>query len=219
MEIMITDGWCWLCITVGVMLLTAFIMGLQGRQFYTMGVVMRTFSILDLEFPSSPKDIPSLVKGIYALPAPQRQRTLTALRGQLWLDFLFMPAAYGSIFLLCMEVAGKMNETGQVFFTWLAWLQIVPWLCDIVENIYLLRKTRPEIECSTTAVHKAYQVMEAFKWGILLIGLVCALSSLLFFWLTGDYMVGSLHYLLVLAGEVAVFIGLQFVPFGRRDKA
>lgn len=219
MEMMITNGWYWLCITVAVTLLTAFIMSLQGKQFFTMGVVMRTFSILDLEFPSSSKDIPSVIKGIYALPAPQQQQTLQALRGQLWLDFLFMPAAYGSIFLLCMEVAGKMNEAGQVLFVWLAWLQAVPWLFDIIENIYLLRKMRPDIACSSNAVHKAYQVMEAFKWGISLTGFVFALSSLLFFWLTGNYAVASLRYLLILAGEAAVFAGLQFIPFGRRSKA
>jgi hypothetical protein len=212
METLINDAWYWLCISMGGLLLTSYIMMRQSRQFYTMDVVMRRFSILDFEFPASPNEIPAIIKGVYALPVVQQAKTLSALRGQLWVDFLFMPAAYGSIFLVCIKVAEKMNPAGTSLFTWLAWLQLLPWLCDIVENIYLLRKTQPNVPASTKTVHKAYQWLEITKWGIASLGMVCGLSALLFFWVTGDFDQTSLRYLLILAAETGVFIGLQFIP-------
>lgn len=212
METLINNAWCWLCISMGLLLITVFIMMRQARQFYTMDVVMRRFSILDLEFPGSPNEIPAIIKGVYALPVVQQAKTLAALRGQLWVDFLFMPAAYGSIFLVCIKVAEKMNPAGTSLFTWLAWLQLLPWLCDVVENIYLLRKTAPNVPASTKMVHKVYQWLEITKWGISSIGMVCGLSALLFFWVTGDFDPASLHYLLILVAEAGVFVGLQFIP-------
>lgn len=212
METLINDSWCWLCISMGLLLLTTFIMMRQSRQFYTMDVVIRKFSILDLEFPGSEKEIPDIIKGVYKLPEAQRKSTLSALRGQLWVDFLFMPAAYGSIFLVCIKVAEKMNPAGTSLFTWLAWLQLLPWLCDIIENIYLLRKTHPNVPASTKAIHKAYQWLEIAKWGISQIGMVCGLSALLFFWVSGNFDTGSLRYLLIIAGEMGVFVLLQFIP-------
>jgi hypothetical protein len=212
MEILINDAWGWLCISMGLLLITIFIMMRQSRQFYTMDVVMRRFSILDLQFPGSPNEIPAIIKGVYALPVVQQAKTLSALRGQLWVDFLFMPAAYGSIFLVCIKVAEKMNPAGTSLFTWLAWLQLLPWLCDVAENIYLLRKTAPNVPASTKTVHKAYQWLEITKWGISSIGMVCGLSALLFFWVTGDFDSASLHYLLILVAEAGVFVGLQFIP-------
>ncbi|MBO9731564.1 MAG: hypothetical protein J7623_23185 [Chitinophaga sp.] len=212
METISDNAWCWLCMSMAVLLVTTFIMMQQTRQFFTLDVVVRHFSILDLEFPGSPNEIPNLVKGIYALPLEQQTKTLLALRGQLWVDFLFMPAVYGSIFLICFKVAEKMNPAGVVLFSWLAWLQLIPWLCDIIENIYLLRKIHPNVPASTKAVHKAYQWLEITKWGLSSIAAVCGLSALLFFWITGDFDAGSLHYLIILVVEIGVFIGVQLIP-------
>jgi hypothetical protein len=212
METLLNNAWCWLCISMGLLVVTGYIMSIQSRQFFTMDVVIRPFSILDLEFPGSPQEIPAIIKGVYALPSGQRSTTLAALRGQLWVDFLFMPAAYGSIFLICIKVAEKMNPAGTTLFTWLAWLQLLPWLCDFIENIYLLRKTYPNVPASTKRGHTAYQWMEITKWSISLIGMVCGVSALLFFWVSGDFEVRSLHYLLIIVGEIGVFIGLQLIP-------
>ncbi|NLR57588.1 hypothetical protein HGH93_05730 [Chitinophaga polysaccharea] len=213
MTILLTDAWCWLCISMAIFLLTAFIMGRQSRYFYTMDVVPRQFSIMDLELPSCQKEMVNLIKGIYAMPPANRQLTLRALRGQLWVDFLFMPAAYGSIFLVCMKVASKMNPAGMVLFHILAWLQLLCWLCDIIENIYLLQKIGPNISESTKMVHRAYQALEMIKWGFSLLGIVCGLSALLFFWVTGNFDVSSLHYLLIIVGEIVIFMVLQKLLF------
>ncbi|MEC5144990.1 hypothetical protein [Chitinophaga sp. 212800010-3] len=210
METIITWGWTWLCILTAVMLLTSWIMHLQSREFYMLDVVMRKFSILDMQFPATPGELPALIKHIYALPEAARQRTLSALRGQLWVDFLFMPAAYGSIFLLCLEVAAKMPPLSVCasLFSCLGWLQLLAWICDIIENIYLLQKIRPDPVPSTQAAHRTYQWIEFIKWGVSLTGMVSALSALLFFWVSGQYVTASLIYLLVLAAEAGVFIFL-----------
>ncbi|SKD09207.1 hypothetical protein SAMN05660461_5090 [Chitinophaga ginsengisegetis] len=215
MEPVIANAWCWLCFSAALLLLTAFIMLRQARHFYLLDVVVRKFSIIDLQFPASSKEIPELIKGIYALPAPQRSRTLSALRGQLWVDFLFMPALYGSIFLLCIQVADKMTPAGEIFFECLAWLQLIAWLFDAMENGYLLNKIKPDVTPSTPEVHKAYQQMVFAKWILLLTGIVCALSALLFFWVSGKYETRSLHYLLILVGEGIVFVIAEVIA-GRR---
>lgn len=218
MGLIISNAWCWLCFSVALLLVTAFIMLRQARQFYLFDVVVRKFSIIDLQFPASCKEIPELIKGIYALPAPQQLRTLSALRGQLWVDFLFMPALYGSIFLLCVQVANKMTPAGEIFFECLAWLQLIAWLFDAMENSYLLGKIRPDVTPSTKEVHRAYQQMVFAKWILLLTGIVCSFSALLFFWVSGKYEVHSLYYLLVLVGELLLF-GIAQVIANRRKSA
>jgi len=211
MELIISNAWGWLCFSMAVVLLTSFIMLRQSREFYILDVVVRKFSMLDLQFPASPKEIPHLIKCIYALPSPQQERTLAALRGQLRTDFIFMPAAYGSIFLICIQVAGKMNPAGEIFFECLAWLQLIAWLFDAMENSYLLHKIHPGALPSSMEVHRAYQQMVFAKWILALTGAVCALSALLFFWVSGKYETRSLCYLLILVGEVVMFVGLQLI--------
>jgi hypothetical protein len=43
------------------------------------------------------------------------------------------------------------------------------------------------------------------KWGIALTGTISAIGCICYFWLAGAYVVDSLHYLLIIAGEIAVF--------------
>jgi hypothetical protein len=206
MSFLITHGWIWFCITFSVMLTTVFIMNLQSRKFYTQDVILRKFSIIDLEFPASAQELVNIIKGIYALPGGQSQRTLRSLRGQLYVDFLFMPAAYIGIFILCMQVSSKMSHFGHYVFAVLGWLQAIPWICDIIENIYLLNKIRPEPMISTPSAHKAFERLEVLKWGIPLLGTVCSFSALFYFWLTGLYSPDSLPYILIIVGEIIIFM-------------
>jgi hypothetical protein len=205
MQILIPNGWILFCVAFGVLLITSFIMSRLSRHFYTYDVLERKFSIMDLQWPSSPIELVNLVKGIYKLPLPKQQRTLSALKKHLYVDFIFMPAAYGSIFLLCMNISWKMTLAGPYLFAGLAWLQIVALVLDVIENIYLLRKIGPEIVEASPATHKAYGYLERFKWGIALLALICALSALLYFWLVGRYAEGSLKYALVIVAEIVLF--------------
>ena len=195
------------CIAFGLVLFFSFIMSMQALQFYTKDVVIKKFSIMDLEIPGTPEELVNLIKGLYLLPDPQSKKTIRNLKGQLYIDFLFMPSAYGAIFLLCMLVSGKMLfPFGIKLFIVFGWLQLVPWICDIIENIYLLRKIKPEPVLSTPKVHKAYLIMEIVKWGISLAGCICAMASICYFWLTGNYSFHSLYYLMVITCEIALFL-------------
>jgi hypothetical protein len=117
-----------------------------------------------------------------------------------------MPGAYGSIFILCMNLSWKMPASGAYFFSILAWLQGIAWLCDIIENIYLLGKIHRNPIPSSHSIFKAYQYLEVLKWGCALLGAVCGLSSLLYFWLAGSYAFESLYYILIIGIEVVVFL-------------
>src|SRR5664279_3161412 len=95
-------GWMYFCIFFGAMLLISFIMSRQSENMYTLHVVIKKLTMIDLEFPASALELSNLVKGIFLLPAKLSKKSLAALKGQLYIDFFFMPAAYGSVFILCM---------------------------------------------------------------------------------------------------------------------
>ena len=204
MPVYINIDWIYFCIVFGAMLLISFIMKIQSANFYTMHVVLRKFNIIDLEFPASAQELVTFIKGIFLLPPELSKKSLHALRAQLYLDFLFMPALYGSIFLLCMKVSLKMSSFGHRLFAILAWLQCIAWLCDIIENIYLLNKIRPQPVVSKPAVHRAYLALETGKWGIALTGIVCSIAAMFYFWLVGRYSDQSIRYVLIIAAEIIV---------------
>ncbi len=210
------NNWLTFLVCFTLLLIVSFAMMKQGSGFYTKDIVIKKFSIMELEVPASPDTLYRLIKGLYALPEPDSKKSVAALKGQLRLDFLFMPLAYGCLFLLCWRVSGKMESgLGKYLFIELAFLQLVPWLCDIIENIYLLNKIKPDIEDpkqmnragqqAAIKKHKNYLRMEAVKWGISLTALVCALSAVCYCWFTGTYSRQSLYYLLAVIGELAVF--------------
>jgi hypothetical protein len=214
----ISQTWPLFCLLFGVLLLATFIMKVLSWRFYTMDVVVRKFSIVDLEFAATPEELVTIINGIYLLPPPDEQgvvpdcrRVERALKAQIWVDyFLFMPAAFGSIFLLCMKVAEKMEQSDQfvlsVVFWVLAWLQFFGFVLDGIENAYLLRKIKPGSRPSTPGVHLAFQWLEVLKWGSALVAAVCAVSAILYFWLSGFYSSRSTQYLWVVLLEFAVFV-------------
>ena len=206
MQIHITNGWLIFCITFGVMLLSTFIMGRLSRHFYTKDVVFRRFSIMDIEWPGSALELQNLISGIYKLTPVRSLTVINSLKNHLYADFLFMPAAYGSIFLLCMKISWKMDYFGPGVFAFLAWLQIVPFLLDIYENIYLLQKIKPGFTKTSDATFKRMQRLEMVKWGIPLFSLILALSAVLYFWVNGMYEKGSLVYVAIVIGEVLLFL-------------
>lgn len=197
-------GWVYFCIVFGAMLLVAFVMNIQSKYFYTLHVFVRKFSIIDLESPASALELATYIKGIFGLPPELSKKSISALRGSLYLDFLFMPLVYGSIFLFCMQVSMKLSAGGHWFFALLAWLQIIPWICDIAENIYLLKKIRPDVKTSTPRAHKLYQRIEIYKWIIVFIAIVCCTAMVFYFWLTGNYTYHSIQYLMLIISEIAV---------------
>lgn len=206
MSFLINNSSLLFSILFGLLLAITFIMNLQSLHFYTKDVVIRKFSIIDLELAADPKELVNLIAGVYELPQVQSKKTLNAIKGQLYIDFLFMPCAYGSVYLLCIKVAERMQlSLGYYVLMILGWLQVAAWLCDIVENIYLLSKIRPDPVMSSVATHHAYLMMEATKWGIALSGAVCSISVLCYFWLAGHYSPRSLQYIFIVLVEIILF--------------
>jgi hypothetical protein len=212
------NAWLLFSILFGLLLIVSFVMMLQSRNFYTKDIIVRKFSIMELEVPATPKELVNVIKGLYDLPEKQSQKSIAALKGQLKLDFLFMPFAYGAIFLLCWRVAHKMEQNfiGFYVFMGLAFLQVIPWVCDIIENVYLLKKINPRIKDVDVKnldkseieqnKHKRYLSMEGLKWGIALTATVCSISAVSYFSLTGQYSDNSLNFLLIIAAQTVIFL-------------
>ena len=201
------NNWLLFCITFGLMLLFAFIMDSQSRYFFTKDVVVRKFRALDLKLAATPVELKNIIKGLYQLPAAQSKKAVNAVKAQLYIDFLFMLCAYGCVFILCIKVAERMQlSLGRYVFIALAWLQLISLVCDVIENIYLLRKIHHEMTLTNNSTHTAYLKMEVVKWGIVLTGAVCSISAVCYFWLSGHYSAGSLIYMLIVAAEIILFV-------------
>lgn len=181
---------------LAIVVLSSWLMGRQGRFFFTKDPLKRKFSILEMEFPAKPYELERLINGIYALPE-EAPKTIKALRMQLLLDYLlFIPAAYGSIFLLAMYVANNTaTDFGACSFAVLAWAQIIPFVLDYAENTYFwilagkrnIPVPRPN-PLEPEPIPLSFRVMrglEALKWGIALVAAVCCLSAMSYFWLSG----------------------------------
>lgn len=191
------------------MLLVTFFMMQQAKKFVTIDPIRRSFSIMELEIPATGQELVNIIEGIFKLPGADRRITLNAVKGQLWLDFLFMPLAYGNIAILCCRVAHKaQHEWLKYVFVFLAFLQLVAWLCDITENIYLMKKMREgaDVTLPSKQVHKAYITMVSSKWAIALIATVLGISVTVFFWTTGNYSVASLKACGIIAAELTGFL-------------
>ena len=130
-------GWLVGCLVLAG--LTSLVMKRQSKHFFTLSHgVQRPFSILDLELPTSAPELAGLLRGINALPGKESNPVWSALRGQLWVDFLFMPGIYGAIFLLCMKAAQLLSwPPSRALFALLAWTQLLAWAFDIIENLTL----------------------------------------------------------------------------------
>lgn len=209
----IEHGWMWFCVASGIALLIGLFLQRLSAKLATKVGAQRSFTILDLEFPSSPKDIPNTMSGIAALHSEQQQQQVfRALRQGLYLDFLFMPAAYGSIFLLCMLIAIKCEYQtfGRSLFAVLAWLQVLALVLDVVENLMLLPRARQGAAPMQPYVHKAYVSIVWVKWGIAMTGVVTASMMALYFWLNHQYRTESLPYLLLFLVEIVVFFTARY---------
>jgi hypothetical protein len=201
-------NWTFFVFLFGGMLAVTFFMMIMGNQFFTKDPIRRNFSIMELEIPATGQELVNIIKGIFDLPVEEANRAMRAVRGQLWLDFLFMPLAYGSIAIVCLRVAQKMPlEWLKGIFLVFALLQIIAWICDIVENIYLIIKMKEgtAIRLPSRSIHKAYVRMVSLKWLIALIATAMALAAIAYFWVTGDYSLTSLKSCVIVVAELIVF--------------
>ena len=205
MPFYIQIGWMYFCIALGLSLLMSLLKSSQAKKFFLMHMVIRKFSILDLQFPASAHELASVIGDIFELPNGLSRKAVKAVKTQLYLDFIFMPAVYGTIFILSMNVSMKMIYFGHKLFAALAWLQIVSWICDIIENVYLLNKLKPKPVVSSPTVQKAFERLEVIKWSFPLIASVCSLAAIFYYWIVGNYNDESLYYIALTIVEVLLF--------------
>jgi len=160
--------------------------------------------MLDLEFPVSALELATYIKGIFLLPKELSQISIRSLRGRLYLHFLFIPLKYLTVFFMCMRLSEKMSFLGNYIFIVLAWMQVIPLICDFFENFYLLQKLHADATVSSQSVHKKYQILGRVKWIIFLVAIAFGISSLFYFWLTGAYSNLSLKFLIILIVELVI---------------
>lgn len=210
MGIDIYSAWFHFCIAFGGMLLATWIMGRLNNRFYTMDPLKRKVSMLSLEFPSKETEVANILRGIFLLDEDDKKASIHSFKWQIILDFLlFMPCAYGSIFILCSTIAPTLQPTGKIIFMLLAYAQILCFLLDCIENFYLWSNLKPTAKPSSTLTFKLMQVLEIFKWGFALIGAVSGISVIFFYWLSGIYSKGSLIYIALFLLEIIVFSALS----------
>ena len=196
------------CVSFGAMLVISFIMNRHSRHFYTLHVFVRKFSMIDLELPASPLELVTYIKGIFKLPPALAKSSSQALKANLSLRFLLAPFAYGSLFLASMQLAVRLASFGHWLFGFLAWLQIIPLVCDVLETVYLLKRIDPGVEIPTPKVYKAFQLTALCKWACILVTVVFIVSTVLYLWLTGSYGPFFPHYLLIVASETIIYFAL-----------
>lgn len=169
----------WFCCCLLVVIMTSILMNRQSCHFYYFDGSRKKFSIFNLQFPVSRCYLTQLFRQINQLPDGEADLVFKKLRGQLYTDFFFMPGAYLGIGLFCMEVASKYHGLIHCFLALLAWSQLLAWLLDIIENLYLLSLIKnPKIITSFFFI--CYRVLEILKWGLSLGGFLSALGFALY---------------------------------------
>jgi len=179
------SNWNFFLVCFADMLITSAIMSALARSFFTMGTSKESFSMFDLELPSSTLSTRQLLLGIDKL-GDESIKIRKALRGQLYVDLLFMPGTYLGILFLCHKAAEKSGCVGGIVFWALAFLQLVCWICDITENCVLLSLIKRPRSYSSFGFF-AWNIMESIKWGGSLIGFFSSGFGLIYFWTTGNF--------------------------------
>jgi hypothetical protein len=208
------NWWTLFLVSFTLLLLVTIWMASIARRFYLNKDGLRSFSIFDLEFAATE----NMLDKIFALStAPSRRQ----LQKHLWVDFLFMPLAYFTVALLCFKTATKMESFGYYLFLGLAVSQVLPWIFDVLENMYLfgkLNKSGPVSDVDSPGF-KRFQFFVKAKFAIVLTGAICAVFGLLYFWLVGDYSFPSLLYLGVFVLELVLFFIVSKKFSGQRTTA
>lgn len=205
----IDQGPLWFCLALGATLLLSLLLEqIETRFVKNKARKEQPFTMLDLEFPADNEDIARVRWDIAQLDQARALQVHRAIRTHLILDYLFMAAAFGSVFLLCMQVAGKFpaGSVGQTGFALLAWAQLAALGCDMAENAVLLRQIRKDpIKPMTPFAFKHFFRLVWAKWILVLAGLALGLSIAGYFWLKGAYAPATLRYVGI--------VGIEFLAF------
>lgn len=148
---------------LGLFIGTAFCMKWMENDFLQNG---EKFTIIGLEISYSKEKVSSILAGL-------DDHVRAILRYQLVFDFVFMAAVYPGIAALCLMA--KNNLAGSLLkkvLLALAFLQIVAWGFDILENYYLLKWINEPVIGNEFGF---YHFVVAAKWIIALSGALPAI--------------------------------------------
>ncbi|MBO9154411.1 hypothetical protein ACFOTA_19510 [Chitinophaga sp. GCM10012297] len=189
----------YLLITYTVLLTGAIWMTRIARRFFFRDKdgLRRVFNILDLQFPVSDDELTTMIANM--LPGVRK-----AVRLHLWVDFLFMAGFYPTIALLCFMLGDKTGN-GVYFFWLMGALQGVAWLCDIFENLWLLRKIRKP---GPDRQFRTYSFFVYTKFILAYAGAGVTLPVAFYFWMTGDFEQATVPYAMALLAETALAVWL-----------
>jgi hypothetical protein len=128
------------------------------------------FSIIGLELTYSREKVAAILAGIDPI-------VKSALRYQLYFDFIFMFGVYPGIATLCLMARNKA-ESVQVkkVLCLLATLQLMAWVCDILENYSLLKWINHPFIGNEFML---YHFIVVIKWMIALTGAACGIYYVL----------------------------------------
>ena len=158
--------WLWFFICLADVIITSAVMSRQGKYFFYFDNGQKKFSMLGLEFATGRCYIYWVLSRIKLLPGNLDQAVYKKLRAQLYTDFLFMPGAYSGIAIFCLIAGSKPGMPAGQLLNFLAYLQPIAWLCDIIENIYLLQQVkRPALPGALQFA--GYRLLEVLKVGLI----------------------------------------------------
>jgi hypothetical protein len=128
------------------------------------------FTILGLELFYSREKLAAVLVGLDS-------HVQTILRYHLFFDFAFMAGVYPAITSLCMMTREKSSSLRfkKILFV-VAWLQLLAWCFDCIENYYLLSwLEKPAIDDDIGLYH----LVVGAKWVIALTGILIAVPVFL----------------------------------------
>lgn len=162
------QGWRNLFITaLGIFAGTAFCMKWMEGDFRYNGEL---FSIIGLEISYSPEKIVSIFRGI----DPSVKQVLGY---HLYFDYAFMAGVYPGIAALCMMGRVKTESRWlKNILLGLAFLQLAAWVCDILENGYLLHWLKDPSQVGTLGT---YHMIVILKWSLALTGALAGIPAAL----------------------------------------
>ncbi len=172
----------------------------------------RTFSMLDLEFPSSGRYYARIMCSIILMKLKDKEEiSYYSLKNNIFFDFLFILPAYYCVYLLCGFASQIPTTPFPAFFSLLAVVQPIAALLDYIENGFILysykkpklfivtkskgnTNNKKEIDCDlqdddnkNNSLFLLYKSIVNLKWILVLSGLIFSLFAILYYMLIYEY--------------------------------
>lgn len=192
------------CLLMGITLFITLIslcwMANTSRFFIYERWTERTFSILDLQFPNSAQYYTYILLDLHNEKKLNSKRALNALREHLYVDFIFMFGFYPFVALLALHLSYLSLDIKAIyFFQFLAFLQLLAWVLDIIENTIILKSIKnPKLfirnsidddwtmyykKQKESGIYKVFYWVVRLKWLFAVSGLILSCTMIFYVYL------------------------------------